>query len=217
MTHEEALKITRVIAAAYEQSWKPSEEAIAVYVEILAVPEIDYDIARQVVIGMLRTPERFAPVAGAIYARAAELTAKREQERQKAELSELAVSIAQAAPRLEDGRLNYDWMYEELDRRRPELVLPRCAFDHDYAWTNAEIRANSRQDEFRMAIVDAAKDVERRLRLPPPAPNPRIASIVSEVTGRMGQAKPMTREEQEARVALIQKQAYELTRNGKVA
>ncbi len=67
MTHTEALSIVGVVAAAYEQSWRPSKAAVEVYCEILAVPELDFDSTRAAVLVMLRSDRRFAPTAGEIF------------------------------------------------------------------------------------------------------------------------------------------------------
>ena len=101
MTKTEALNILELIAGAFEQSWKPSRAAISVYVEILAVPELDYDITRKVVMGMLHTPQRFAPTSGMIYSEAAQLTAKRQAEREEKLGWELAGAIVSEAPEIE--------------------------------------------------------------------------------------------------------------------
>lgn len=67
MTRIEALAIVRVVMAAFEQSWKPSEDAIRLYAEILSVPEVDFVSARAAVIDTLRSDRAFAPTAGQIY------------------------------------------------------------------------------------------------------------------------------------------------------
>lgn len=86
MTHTEALSIVGVVAAAYEQSWRPSKMAIRLYCEILAVPELDFEATRSAVLDMLRSDRAFAPTAGQIY------QAARERSREKFE--------QQALPRL---------------------------------------------------------------------------------------------------------------------
>jgi len=70
MNDFEAMRVVKMLMAAYEQSWKPSEDAIRLYRTILAVPQLDAKVVEAVVLERVRSDEQFAPTVGVIFSEA---------------------------------------------------------------------------------------------------------------------------------------------------
>jgi hypothetical protein len=127
MNEIEALRVVKMLMAAYEQSWKPSEDAIRLFKTILSVPELDAKIVEAVVLERVRSDEQFAPPVGVIYSKALSRSwekFRRDFHRNASEIIESCHSTehpgllddAKARAAMKAYRLVCEYQYEEISK-----------------------------------------------------------------------------------------------------